>query len=179
MQDVASGAHATIQWNGLNANTEYEWYAVASDGSQSTDGPTSSFTTETPPPTPPVVDSVTINQATPRTNDTLSVTVQSHDVNNDPITHQYQWIRNGSDIAGQTGPTLNLATAGNGNKGDTIAVRVTANDGTANSAPVTSSAVTILNTVPTATVGLSPTHAAGRPRRSRPRQRGRTSTATP
>ena len=157
VQDVASGQHATIPWNGLNANTEYEWYAVASDGSQSTDGPTSSFTTETPPATPPVVDSVTINQANPRTNDTLSVTVQSHDVNNDPITHQYQWLRNGSDIAGANAATLNLSTAGNGNKGDTIAVRVTANDGGANSAPLTSGAVTILNSVPTATVGLSPT----------------------
>ena len=33
---------------------------------------------------------------------------------------------NGVDIAGATGATLNLATAGNGDKGDQIALRVTA-----------------------------------------------------
>jgi hypothetical protein len=155
VQDVASGDHATIQWNGLDAGTAYEWYAVATDGSQSTDGPMSSFTTEVPPPSPPVVDSVAINQTSPRTNDSLSVTVTSHDVNNDPITYQYQWTKNGSPVGGNTA-TLNLATAGNGDKGDAIAVTVTANDGTANSLPVTSSSVTVLNTAPTATVGLSP-----------------------
>ena len=61
--------------------------------------------------------------------------------------------------AGATSATLNLATAGNGDKGDAITVRVTANDGTANSTPVTSAAVTILNTVPTATVSAGADHA--------------------
>ncbi len=152
---VASGAHATVPWNNLNQATQYEWYASVSDGSQTTTGSVSSFTTEVPPPTPPVVDSVSINQASPRTNDTLTVAVTSHDVNNDPITYQYQWSKNGTPIGGATGATLNLATAGNGDKGDAITVTVTANDGTANSAPKTSSAVTILNAAPTSTVALN------------------------
>ncbi|MEO8424403.1 MAG: LamG-like jellyroll fold domain-containing protein, partial [Actinomycetota bacterium] len=152
---VASGGHATIPWNNLDQGTQYEWYAAVSDGSQTTNGTSSTFTTEVPPPSPPVVDSVTINQATPRTNDTLTLNVQSHDVNNDPITYQYQWLKNGSPVGGNAA-TLNLATAGNGDKGDSISVTVTANDGSANSAPVTSAAVTVLNTAPTATVALSP-----------------------
>ena len=157
VQDVPSGQHATLQWNGLNGATEYEWYADVSDSSHTVTGPTWSFTTEVPPPAPPVVDSVTINQLSPRTADTLSVTVTSHDPNNDPVTYAYQWIKNGTPISGANSANLNLATPGNGDRGDQISVQVIANDGTANSAPVTSSAVTILNTVPTATVSLSTT----------------------
>ena len=90
------------------------------------------------PNDPPVVDSVTINQASPHTNDTLSVTVTSHDPNSDPVSYSYQWSRNNVDISGATGATLNMATAGNGGKGDAIRVRVVANDGLDDSAPVTS-----------------------------------------
>ena len=111
-------------------------------------------TTFTPPNTAPIVDSVVINQATPRTNDTLSATVTSHDPEGNPITHAYQWTKNGVDIAGATNPTLNLATAGNGDKGDVIRLRVTASDGSLTSPPLTSAPVTILNTAPTATVAL-------------------------
>ena len=39
--------------------------------------------------------------------------------------YTYQWTKNGIDIAGATGSTLNLATAGNGDRGDVIRVRVT------------------------------------------------------
>ena len=102
------------------------------------------------PNDPPVVDSVTINQASPHTNDTLSVTVTSHDPNSDPVSYSYQWSRNNVDISGATGATLNMATAGNGGKGDAIRVRVVANDGLDDSAPVTSSPVTVLNTIPVA-----------------------------
>ena len=103
---------------------------------------------------PPVVDTVTIDQATPRTNDTLTVTVTSHDPDDNPVTHAYQWTKNGTDIAGATGATLDLSVVGNGDRGDLIRVRVTASDGSATSAPVTSSPVTVLNTAPTATVSL-------------------------
>ncbi len=102
----------------------------------------------------PIVDSVSINQATPRTGDTLSATVASHDPDGDTLTTQYQWTKNGTDIPGATNATLNLATAGNGDKGDVIRVRVTASDASLTSTPVTSSPVTVLNTVPTASVSL-------------------------
>ena len=98
--------------------------------------------------TAPVVDSVAITPASPRTNDTLTANVTSHDADGDALTTHYQWTRNGTDISGATGGTLNLATAGNGDKGDLIRVRVTADDGDATSAPVTSSPVTVQNTPP-------------------------------
>lgn len=42
---VASGQTASLAWPGRTANTNYQWYAVASDGDQSTTGSTWSFTT--------------------------------------------------------------------------------------------------------------------------------------
>jgi hypothetical protein len=45
--NIASGDNASFSWAGLAANTEYEWYAVVADGSESTTGPTWSFTTGT------------------------------------------------------------------------------------------------------------------------------------
>ena len=51
------------------------------------------------------------------------------------LTTSYQWRRNGTDIVGRHGSTLNLATAGNGDRGDAIRVRVTVNDGSAHAAP--------------------------------------------
>jgi len=42
---IASGAEASIAWSGRTANTEYEWYAVASDEGFSTDSAIWSFTT--------------------------------------------------------------------------------------------------------------------------------------
>ncbi len=102
----------------------------------------------------PVVDSVSINQASPHTNDTLSAAVTSHDPDGDPLTTQYQWTKNGTDIPGATNPTLNLATAGNGDRGDLMRVRVTVSDASLSSTPLTSAPVTILNTAPSATVAL-------------------------
>jgi len=110
--------------------------------------------------TPPVVDSVLIDQTTPGTNDTLSATVTSHDADGNPVTYAYQWTKNGTDIPLATGATLNMSAAGAGDKADLIRVRVTANDGIANSAPLTSAPVTVTNTPPSATVSLSD-HAPG------------------
>ena len=72
----------------------------------------------------PVVDSVTIDQASPRTNDVLSTTVTSHDPDGDALTTSYQWTMNGGDIAGATTSTLDLSLAGMGDRGDLIRVRV-------------------------------------------------------
>ena len=70
----------------------------------------------------------------------------SHDPDIDTVTYAYQWSKNGTDITGATASTLDLsqtANGGNGNRGDLIRVRVTANDGNSNSAPVTSAPVTV------------------------------------
>src|SRR3989475_12799084 len=74
----------------------------------------------------PLHDALPIYQASPKTNDTLTVSVTSHDDDGDAVTYSYQWQKDtGSgfaNIAGATGSTLNLATAGNGNSGDAIRV---------------------------------------------------------
>ena len=64
-----------------------------------------------------MIDSVTISPTSPTTGQTLTATVTSHDAEGGTLTNSYQWTRNGTDIAGATGATLNLATAGNGDKG--------------------------------------------------------------
>ncbi|HEX5094854.1 MAG TPA: putative Ig domain-containing protein [Acidimicrobiia bacterium] len=98
--------------------------------------------------TAPVVDSVVINQSAPKTNDTLSATVTAHDDDGDPLTYLYQWRKNGVSLTNQTGPTLDLSIAGNGDKGDAISLRVNAFDGIVQSAPRTSAQVTVVNTNP-------------------------------
>ena len=108
----------------------------------------------------PVVDAVTINQTSPHTSDTLSAAVTSHDPDGDTLTTQYQWTKNGTDIPGATNPTLNTATAGNGDRGDVMRVRVTVSDASLTSTPLTSAPVTILNTAPSASVALDD-HAPG------------------
>ncbi len=95
----------------------------------------------------PSVDSVTIDQATPTTNDVLTVTVSASDPENDPLTLSYQWSKDGVAIAGAVNPTLDLSAAGNGDKGDLLSVRVTAFDGQAQGAR-SSAQVTIVNALP-------------------------------
>ncbi|MFY9588106.1 MAG: LamG-like jellyroll fold domain-containing protein [Actinomycetota bacterium] len=104
----------------------------------------------------PVIDSVTISPTAPTTNQLLTATVTSHDPNGGTITYAYQWLKGGVAIPSQTGSTLNLATAGNGDRGDVITVRVTGSDETGPGSPVTSSGVTVANSPPSATVSLSP-----------------------
>ena len=85
----------------------------------------------------PVVDSVTITN-TLRTFTVATTNVVAHDDDGDTLTYDYQWLKNGVDLTGETGSTLNLGVAGNGDRGDQIAVRVTASDGVATSLAVTS-----------------------------------------
>ena len=85
----------------------------------------------------PVVDSVTITN-TLRTFTVATTNVVAHDDDGDTLTYDYQWLKNGVDLTGETGSTLNLGVAGNGDRGDQISVRVTASDGVATSAAVTS-----------------------------------------
>ncbi len=98
--------------------------------------------------TPPVINSVSIDQPTPETDDTLTATVDATDAEKDPLSYDYQWIKNGEDLAGETGDTLDLSVPGNGDKGDAISVRVTASDKSTSSLPKTSAPVTIVNAAP-------------------------------
>ena len=117
-------------------------------------GPISSGGTATvnfslsPSNTAPVVDTVTIAPSTAGTNDTLTASYTAHDADADTLTPAYQWFKNGTALATETGSTLNLATAGNGNRGDSITVRVTVTDGNGGSDNKTSAALVIGNTAP-------------------------------
>ena len=107
--------------------------------------------------TAPVISARTIDQSSPGTNDTLSVTVSSSDANGDAVTNRLPVAEKRRGHRRRHEATLNLATAGNGDAGDQISVRVTGHDGFSLSTPVTSLAVTIVNpnTAPTADVSLN------------------------
>ena len=105
---------------------------------------------------PPTMISATIAPTSPDTDDVLTATPAAQDPDGDPLTYSYQWTKNGTDIAGAMGATLDLALSGNGDRGDAIAVRVTASDGSATSAPLTSASVTVINSAPSVSVTLTP-----------------------
>ncbi len=157
VNDVTSGAHAQIQWNGLAVGTEYEWYAVASDGALSTEGPHRTFTTAVNQA--PTVNGVTFAPTSPKTNDLLVATPSATDPDGSVSGYGFQWQRNTgagwNDIVGETTASLDLSLAGNGDKADLLRVIVTATDGIDTSAPFQSSQLTVGNTAPTTTVALS------------------------
>ncbi len=98
---------------------------------------------------------VTLDNVAPRTNDVLRATAAASDADGDPVTLTYQWSRNGTPIPGATTTTLDLAASGD--RGDLIAVRVTATDGHGGSTDALAS-VTVANTAPSVpTLTLSTT----------------------
>jgi len=104
----------------------------------------------------PLVDSVTLSPSPARTNDVLQASVAAHDADGDAITYSYEWLRNGAPIAGATGSSLDLSVAGNGDRGDTVTVRVILSDGQTTSAPATASVV-VADTAPNVSVVLDVT----------------------
>jgi DNA-binding beta-propeller fold protein YncE len=83
----------------------------------------------------PVIRSFAVSASIARTNDTLTTSVDAFDPDlrvmgaPDPTTFSYEWLRNGTVITGETGSTLDLKVPNNGDRGDTIMVRLTASDG--------------------------------------------------
>ena len=68
------------------------------------------------------------------------------------VSYQYQWLRDGADIAGQTNSTYTLVTA---DEGKTIRVRVTFRDDADNQETLTSAATTAVAARPTPAVLLT------------------------
>src|SRR3989442_15566016 len=88
---------------------------------------------------------VSLNTSTPKTNDTLTATATKADADGDPVTLTYVWKVNGitkqtTAGSGSLTDTFDLSVAGNGDKGNTITVEVTPNDGTVNGPMVSATA---------------------------------------
>ena len=94
---------------------------------------------------PPVILSVNLLPEKPTKGSEPTLSIQSKDQNGDPITYQYQWIRNEEEIIGGN---KNSLKDGNFKKGDLIRVRVTPSDGKASGTPFLSTPVKILNSTP-------------------------------
>src|SRR5207248_659380 len=108
------------------------------------------------------VATVSLDSASPKTNDTLTATATRSDADGDAVSLHYVW-KNGStvvrDVTKSAGTSadltdsLNLALAGNGSKGDTITVRSderrVADDGS-----TVNDSATVVNSAPVATVSL-------------------------
>lgn len=78
--------------------------------------------------------------------DTVTAIVEAKDADSDAVSFKYQWIKNGAaDIEGANSNSLSLV---NYKRGDFVNLKVTANDGIADSEPLTSGPVTIINTPP-------------------------------
>lgn len=129
---------------------------TASDGQATSELAMSSVVVADSAPTASVVLDVT----TPTTNEVIIATVTSSDADGDGLTWTFTWKVNGNIrqvVSGANGSDrFDLSSAGNGDRGDTIAVDVVASDGTLQS-PTASAAAIVANTPPMVTVSLSDT----------------------
>ena len=85
---------------------------------------------------------VSLSDATPRSNDVLVATASAQDADADQLTRTYTWSVNG--VVKQTGASnsFDLAVKGNGDNGDVITMTATASDGTASATASASATVT-------------------------------------
>lgn len=99
---------------------------------------------------PPVIMRLTVTPQAPGREETLKVSVDARDPDEDQLAFTYQWLRNGDPIPEATGPTL---ASGDLRKGDLVSVRVTASDGEARAGPRESPSVVVRNTPPKVLAG--------------------------
>jgi VCBS repeat-containing protein len=98
---------------------------------------------------PPTLTNPSIAAGNYYTNDVLTCSGGSaSDPDGNPLSYSWAWYRNGAQISGQTATTLNLATAGNGDKGDSIYCAEMVSDGSLNSGWQNSNTITVLNSLP-------------------------------
>lgn len=99
---IASGSQASITWAGRTASTEYEWYAVASDGSLSTDSSVWSFTTGTGVGNQPPVVSDIPDQTISEGSTFVTITLDNYVVDPDDLDAELLWSYSGASQLGVT-----------------------------------------------------------------------------
>ncbi len=137
--NVASGDNASIIWSNLAPGVQYEWYATVTDGSTTTTGPTSSFTTGSGAPQPPVITDEPDSQ-TVQCGDNAELLVGV----NSATTPSYQWYFGTTLLTDRTNATLSLTSVGESDEGS-YTVIVQNNAGSVTSAPAV---LTIIDTNP-------------------------------
>jgi hypothetical protein len=104
--------------------------------------------------TPPVAKTVTLSPPTPKTDEDVVATVETGDLDGDKVKVNYAWYVNGKKVSA-AGDTLSGSTFFD--KGDSIYVVVTPNDGEDDGADLKSTTIKAGNTLPSITgVNLSP-----------------------
>jgi hypothetical protein len=99
--------------------------------------------------TAPEITAVSLSPTTAYTNTTISASVSATDLDGDSVNFSYSWTVDGVGIAA-TGSSISGVSWFD--KHDSVRVTVTPSDGTDSGAPVSSSAVTVLNSPPSAPV---------------------------
>jgi hypothetical protein len=96
--------------------------------------------------TPPPITSVQILPERPTVGNDLSLLVQCQDPEGDPVSYEYQWLKNDEEIPGAN---KSMLASGGLRKGDFYRVRVVASDGKEKGEPFLSPAVQVVNSPPT------------------------------
>lgn len=103
----------------------------------------------------PVMSTVTLSPSSPGTEDIITATATATDADSDTVSYSYDWYVGGSYAVTTASNTLSGLVYFD--RGDTVEVEVTPTDGTDFGSPLSSSAVTVANTLPEAPVlGFSP-----------------------
>lgn len=98
---------------------------------------------------PPVMTSASLSPTTLSTNDTASANAAATDADGDSVSLSYAWRVDGALVAA-TGSSLSGVTWFD--KGQTVMVTVTPDDGTDSGTPMSSPSITVQNSLPTAPV---------------------------
>lgn len=95
---------------------------------------------------PPIIESATILPENSTVTDTLTSRVTAKDLDGDPVTLSYKWVRNGVEIPGKNSPTLPASML---KKGDVIVLSVTPSDGELQGPPgLSNNQVRVNNSLP-------------------------------
>ncbi len=97
------------------------------------------------PNSPSAIRSVNLLPEKPTIDSEINLFIQNNNPDGDPVTYQYQWLRNDEEIIGEN---KNVLKSGNFKKGDLIRVRVTPSNGKGNEAPLLSAPLEIHNSPP-------------------------------